>query len=233
LKVFVDLTFVESPRKLPANAKETLSKYDKALYRLALQTSAAAASTIIAVTNTSKKNESGDAGILGGSLGWRYSNHGGHYASSSVHRSSFLYPYDTRSTAICEAQRNIPILYKPSDPAEPIVEVDVEEKKKTVAGMRLDSDDKEASYHGLFPMRQLWRPAVEYPLWDDNWDGRQLQQQAAGGGEEQRRIRKEGVTRHIILIRHGQVRILGLVNIDTLQLGPHFFIVYSMMKRTR
>ena len=226
---------VNLPESFPPMRRRRSLYNTRPCYRLALQTSAAAASTIIAVINTSKKDESGEAGILGGSLGWRYSNnHGGHYASSSsVHRSSFLHPYDTRSTAICEAQRNNPILYKPSDPAEPIVEVDVEEKKKTVAGMRLDSDDKEASYHGLFPMRQLWRPAVEYPLWDDNWDGRQLQQQAAGGGEEQRRIRKEGVTRHIILIRHGQVRILGLVNIDTLQLGPHFFIVYSMMKRTR
>ena len=135
-------------------------------------------------------------------MGWRYSNHRGHYAISSVHQSSFLYPYNTRLTAICEAQRNNPILYK-----------------------WLACD--------LTLMIKTRCPAVEYPLWDENWDGGQTQQQAAGGGEEQRRIRKEGVTRHIILIRHGQVRILGLVNIDTLQLGPHFFIVYSMMKRTR
>jgi hypothetical protein len=61
-------------------------------------------------------------------------------------------------------QRNNPILHKPSDPAEPIKEVDVEEKKNTVAGMRLDSDDKDASYHGLFPMRQLWRPNIHFGM---------------------------------------------------------------------
>jgi hypothetical protein len=110
-------------------------------------------------------------------------------------------------------KRNVTILFSSIRPTR-----QNQQKKNTVAGMQLDSDDKDASYHGLFPMIQLWRPAVEYPLWDDNWDGRQIQQQATVGGEEHRRIRKEGVTRHIILIRHGQVRILGLVNIDTLQL---------------
>jgi hypothetical protein len=98
-------------------------------------------------------------------LGWRYSNHRGHYAISSVNRSSFLYPYNTRLTAICEAQRNNPILYK-----------------------WLACD--------LTLMIKTRCPAVEYPLWDENWDGGQTQQQAAGGGEEQRRIRKEGVTRY-------------------------------------
>ena len=184
------------------------------IYRLArtsLKATTAAASTIIAVTNTSKKDESGEAGILGG-LGWRYSGnpwskqHEGCYASSTVqqsYRSSCLQQYNTGPTALCEALNYNPLPYKPSDPAEPITEaVDVEEKT-VVAGMRRDDDDSDALYHGLFPMRQLWRPAVEYPLLDDNWDGRQILQQDAGG-EEQRRIRKEGVTRHIILIRHGQ-----------------------------
>jgi hypothetical protein len=71
-------------------------------------------STIIAVTNTSKKDESGGAGIHCGSLGWRYSNHGGHYDSLSVHRSSFLYPYtNTRSTANVKRNVNVTIiLYK-------------------------------------------------------------------------------------------------------------------------
>ena len=185
------------------------------LARTSLKATTAAASTIIAVTNTSKKNESGEAGIIaiantfkndesGGagilSGSWRYSAiwpHRGGYASS------FLKQYNTGPTAICEALNYNPLPYKPSDPAEPITEaVDVEEKT-VVAGMRRDDDDSDAWYHGLFPTRQLWRPAIEYPLWDDNWDGRQILQQDAGG-EEQRRIRKEGVTRHIILIRHGQ-----------------------------
>jgi hypothetical protein len=73
-------------------------------------------------------------------------------------------------------------------------------------------------FHGLFPRRQLWRPAVEYPLWDYNWDGRQPPpppiSRADGGGDDgrmaeeakqrERLVRKEGVTRHVILIRHGQ-----------------------------
>lgn len=25
--------------------------------------------------------------------------------------------------------------------------------------------DAEGDYHGMFPARQLWKPAVEYPLW--------------------------------------------------------------------
>jgi hypothetical protein len=71
-------------------------------------------------------------------------------------------------------------------------------------------------FHGLFPRRQLWRPALEYPLWDHNWDGRQPppptprddveedSRQTAEAQQRDRLIRKEGVTRHIILIRHGQ-----------------------------
>jgi serine/threonine-protein phosphatase PGAM5 len=66
--------------------------------------------------------------------------------------------------------------------------------------------DEEGDFHGLFPLRQLWRPQMEYPLWNRNWDGREPD--VTGDKEEdrkvQRQIRKEGVTRHIILIRHGQ-----------------------------
>lgn len=65
---------------------------------------------------------------------------------------------------------------------------------------------KDDSFHGLFPKRQLWQPRVEYPLWDNDWDGRQPP--STGDPNEDRRrmrqVRKEGVTRHIILIRHGQ-----------------------------
>ena len=61
-------------------------------------------------------------------------------------------------------------------------------------------------YKDLFPKRQKWEPRVEYPLWDHNWDGRQLP--STGNDDEDRRrmraIRKSGVTRHIILVRHGQ-----------------------------
>jgi len=61
-------------------------------------------------------------------------------------------------------------------------------------------------YYGLFPKRQLWQPTLEYPLWDTNWDGRRMP--TTGNTDDDRRakrkLRKEGVTRHIILIRHGQ-----------------------------
>ena len=61
-------------------------------------------------------------------------------------------------------------------------------------------------FHKLFPKRQLFQPRVEYPLWDEDWDGRHPK--STGDAEEDRKrarsIRKEGVTRHIILVRHGQ-----------------------------
>lgn len=66
--------------------------------------------------------------------------------------------------------------------------------------------DAEGDFHKLFPKRQLFQPKLEYPLWDPNWDGKQPE--STGDSNEDRRraryVRKEGVTRHIILVRHGQ-----------------------------
>ena len=66
--------------------------------------------------------------------------------------------------------------------------------------------DAVGDYHGLFPLRQLWKPRLEYPLWDANWDGKEPK--STGSVEKDRararQIRKTGVTRHIILVRHGQ-----------------------------
>lgn len=102
-------------------------------------------------------------------------------------------------------------------------------------------------YHGLFPRRQLWRPTLEYPLWDYNWDGRkpppiikkESTEENENGGEKQmsegqrdRFIRKNGVTRHIIMIRHGQYdethKVRGthfisciLMHINFMYLGHH------------
>lgn len=74
---------------------------------------------------------------------------------------------------------------------------------KTSAGMRAS---EEGDFYGLFPKRQLWQPKVEYPLWDDNWDGREPLSTGdkAVDRERMRRVRKTGVTRHVILVRHGQ-----------------------------
>jgi serine/threonine-protein phosphatase PGAM5 len=72
-----------------------------------------------------------------------------------------------------------------------------------VAGMVKDA---EGDFHGLFPKRQLWQPALEYPLWDSNWDGKKPQSTGDPEQDKQmmRKIRKEGVTKHIVLVRHGQ-----------------------------
>jgi hypothetical protein len=76
-----------------------------------------------------------------------------------------------------------------------------------------NNDDDEVWYHNLFPLRQLFLPAVEYPLWDENWDERHSIHLSNDHPEEEhvdqykkymRQLRKNGVTRHIILIRHGQ-----------------------------
>lgn len=71
------------------------------------------------------------------------------------------------------------------------------------AGM--DSSET-GDFYNLFPRRQLWKPKVEYPLWDANWDN--LEPISTGDDDEDRRrkrkLRKEGVTKHFILIRHGQ-----------------------------
>ena len=73
----------------------------------------------------------------------------------------------------------------------------------TLPGLQTDATGQ---FHGLFPNRQLWVPKLPYPLWDKNWDN--LHPQSTGNVEEDRKhlrkLRKEGVTRHILLIRHGQ-----------------------------
>lgn len=44
------------------------------------------------------------------------------------------------------------------------------------------------------PLNQMHKPKRSYPAWDNNWDGLQ----------KSTRTNKNGVTKHIILIRHGQ-----------------------------
>jgi len=66
--------------------------------------------------------------------------------------------------------------------------------------------ETKGDFHNLFPRRQLWQPKQEYPYWDKDWDGKSP---ARMGDDEadrakMRKLRKEGVTRHIILVRHGQ-----------------------------
>jgi hypothetical protein len=63
------------------------------------------------------------------------------------------------------------------------------------------NSEQDGDYYGLFPLRQLFIPYMEYPLWDDNWDERKVEDMDK---KQYRHIRKTGITRHIILIRHGQ-----------------------------
>lgn len=130
-----------------------------------------------------------------------------HSASFSLNRSS--------TTALCEAssnpaQKTAP--YKPSDPAEPIADASNNEDKTTKPKGGMWGEEEDGLFHGLFPRRQLWRPHVEYPLWHADWDGRQplpvesddKEESARLTAQRDRQIRKNGVTKHIILIRHGQ-----------------------------
>lgn len=105
------------------------------------------------------------------------------------------YLYQTHKSA-CEAE-------KPAVKLEQSQKLPPKPSKDDGAGMKLD---KEGIYHGLFPKSQLFQPKLEYPLWDDDWDGRkpELTGDKEADRERMRHVRKTGVTRHIILIRHGQ-----------------------------
>lgn len=91
----------------------------------------------------------------------------------------------------------------PSSPVTTTTPTPTKLNRDKIAGF--DSSEN-GDFYGLFPERQLWKPKVEYPLWDTNWDG--LMPPTTGDKDEDRRrkrqTRKEGVTRHVILIRHGQ-----------------------------
>ena len=187
-------------------------------YRLARPTLAAATATTAAalVTISSKRSEKyvADDGCgrpLGGSSGW-FGNKYCYYSPA----------FALKSVALCEAPASNAPAYKPTDPAEPTadpVEISSSDGKKVQVKGGMWGEEEDGLYHGLFPRRQLWRPRLEYPLWDQNWDGRQPPpipqvdevdantenpKQLMTEGQRERYIRKNGVTKHIILIRHGQ-----------------------------
>ena len=63
-------------------------------------------------------------------------------------------------------------------------------------------EKNDPKFHNLFPLRQLWKPKVEYPLWDTNWDERKMESM---GDEEKDRammrfVRKNGVTRYVYVV---------------------------------
>ena len=81
-----------------------------------------------------------------------------------------------------------------------------EEEAKGEEEKKEKEEEEGPLFHNLFPLRQLWKPTLEYPLWDENWDSRQMKPTGDNDKdrETKRFVRKNGVTKHIILIRHGQ-----------------------------
>lgn len=79
------------------------------------------------------------------------------------------------------------------------------ENKPATPSVGMNRDSK-GDFHNLFPRRQLWQPKQEYPWWDKDWDGKSPARSGDDEADraEMRKLRKEGVTRHIILVRHGQ-----------------------------
>ena len=60
-----------------------------------------------------------------------------------------------------------------------------------------DHDNSVETFYN-FPLSQLFVPSKPYPLWDSNWDFRQK------SPSDESNFAPSDVTRHIILIRHGQ-----------------------------
>mmetsp|Transcript_25396 Transcript_25396/g.53108 ORF Transcript_25396/g.53108 Transcript_25396/m.53108 type:complete len:468 (+) Transcript_25396:63-1466(+) len=160
-----------------------------------------------------------------------FGNESSSYKNFPLYSTASFLPVLGKSLTLCEESpppalvqqkvKEVPS-YKPSDPAEPTTDPVVitnsdGEKVQLQGGMWGEEED--GMYHGLFPRRQLWRPRLEYPLWDNDWDQRRpppidkLESEEGEGenskpkmteAQRDRYIRKKGVTKHIILIRHGQ-----------------------------
>ena len=82
--------------------------------------------------------------------------------------------------------------------------------------------DKDELFHGQVLKRQMHTPAVPYPLWDYNWDGKMTndtsleafrsgranasstKQKKSDGSYQGSSSNRKGKTRHILLVRHGQ-----------------------------
>lgn len=59
-------------------------------------------------------------------------------------------------------------------------------------------------FQGQCLKRQLYHPNVPYPAWDYNWDGRMKANTTYQALSTEKTANVKGITRHIILIRHGQ-----------------------------
>jgi hypothetical protein len=76
-------------------------------------------------------------------------------------------------------------------------------KNAKIAGFQPEA---KGYFYDSIPNSQLFQPKMAWPMWDDDWDGREPV--SSGNDKLDRRkrryLRKHGVTRHIILVRHGQ-----------------------------
>lgn len=123
--------------------------------------------------------------------------------SNVLHR--YLNPSDERSKlTFCDANQNHTQTTPYSVNVHPIH--GSSSSKESKDSLRDEPEKQEELYHDMFPLRQLYKPKVEYPLWDSDWDNRKP---VSTGDKKQdydrmKHIRNHGVTRHIILIRHGQ-----------------------------
>ena len=136
-------------------------------------------------------------------------------SDKSTHQPGFTH---ARNQTNCEEAQNRP------DPTNDTVTREL----RNVPSSSSESEEEEM-YKNLFPLRQLWKPKFEYPLWDDDWDGKQGIPSASGNVEEDFKrevmVFKNGVTRHIILIRHGQYDETYEVNI-CLRLRKHSIVMH-------
>ena len=90
----------------------------------------------------------------------------------------------------------------PPPPLQVVVVGSTNDQPKAVEDTKSDKvkkDEDDPKFHNLFPFRQLWKPNVEYPLWDADWDERKMENT---GDEEKDRammrfVRKNGVTRYV------------------------------------
>jgi hypothetical protein len=123
---------------------------------------------------------------------WRFVQHGRRTVAVSAASALGLQQYYQHSTTtFCGA----------TDQDIPPIAGFQEGKETPATTSSYKSKVHEEWYHGMFPKRQLWRPKLEYPLWDPDWDHKHNDDLSS---EEKRNLRVRGVTRHIILVRHGQ-----------------------------
>lgn len=116
-------------------------------------------------------------------------------------------PNVNKNIFIQEAKHTHPKIVIESKEDDKHIEIKAAPLEKEHAVENKDDEEEGPFFHNLFPIRQLWKPNLEYPLWDPDWDGRKMEVEGIDKDKEKemmRYIRKNGVTRHIILIRHGQ-----------------------------